>query len=62
MRRSVPDPEMLVIGNDDPCVRLVAAKHHVTAGLSPENESGALQGGADIPARQIGGELGHVVS
>lgn len=45
------DPQLLVIGNDDPCVGPITAKHHVTAGLTAKNEASTLQGSADIPAR-----------
>jgi hypothetical protein len=53
-------PELFVIGNDDPRVRLIATKHHVTAALPPKNEPDALQGSADVPAGKIGGKFGHV--
>jgi hypothetical protein len=49
-----------VIGNDDPSVRLVASKHHVTAGLATKDKSDALQGDADVPSGKVGRELGHV--
>ncbi len=52
--------DLLVIGNDDPGVRLVAAEDHVAAGLAAEDEPSALKSTADLKARQIGGELGHV--
>ncbi len=45
------DPQLFVIGNDNPCVRLIATKHHVTAGLTAKDKPNALQGGANIPAR-----------
>jgi hypothetical protein len=44
-------PDLLVIGHDDSRVRLVATKHHVTAGLPTKNEADALQGSADFSAR-----------
>jgi hypothetical protein len=43
--------ELPVNGNNDPCVRSVAAKHHVAACLAAEDKSGALQRGADLAAR-----------
>jgi hypothetical protein len=43
--------ELPVVGNNDPCVRSVAPKHHVAACLAAEDEPGALQGGADLAAR-----------
>jgi len=42
--------KLLVVGNNDPCVRLVAAKHHVAAGLTAEDETGAPQGSANFTA------------
>ncbi len=42
--------EPLVLGNDGPGVRLVAAEDHVAAGLAAEDESRALEGGADFKA------------
>jgi hypothetical protein len=42
--------ELLVVGNNGPRVRLVAAKHYVAAGLAAEDEPGALQGSADFTA------------
>lgn len=44
------DPQLLVIGNDDPCVGLITAKHHVTAGLTAKNEANTFQDSTDIPA------------
>lgn len=46
-------PELFVIGYDTPCIGLAAAKHHVTAALSAENEPGALQSGADSPVGSL---------
>jgi hypothetical protein len=43
--------ELFVIGNDDSCVRLVATKHHVAAGLPTKHEPDALKRGPDFPAR-----------
>ena len=40
--------DLLVVGNDGPGVRLVAAEDHVAAGLAAEDKSGALQGGTDL--------------
>lgn len=51
---------LFVIGNDDPCVRLLAPENHVAASLSAKDKSGVLQGRADLPAGQVGGKLGHV--
>jgi hypothetical protein len=45
------DPQLFVIGNDNSCIRLIAAKHHVTAGLTAKDKPHALQDSADIPAR-----------
>ena len=41
----------LVIGNNDPRIRLVAAQHHMAAGLPAEDKPDALQSGADFQAR-----------
>jgi hypothetical protein len=35
-------PDLLVIGNDDPGLRVAAAKNHVAAALAAKDESGAL--------------------
>jgi hypothetical protein len=43
--------QLLVVWDDGPGVRSVAAKDHVAAGLAAENESGALKGCADFKAR-----------
>jgi len=43
--------DLLVVGNDDPGVRLVAAEDHVAAGLAAEDESRPFQRGADFNAR-----------
>src|SRR5262249_8402595 len=48
----------LMVGNDHPRVRLVAAEDHMAAGLATENEPGALQRSTGFKAGQIGGELG----
>jgi hypothetical protein len=40
----------LVVGNNDPGIRLVAAEDHVAASLAAEDESGALKGGAHLKA------------
>jgi hypothetical protein len=53
-------PKVFVIGNDDPCVRLLATQHHVATSLSTKNEPDALQRCEDFSARQVGRELGHV--
>ena len=53
------DPHLLVIRNDNPCMRLIAAKHHVTAGLTAKNKADALKSSANLTARQIGGKFGH---
>ena len=41
-------PDLFMIGNYDPRVGLVAAKHHMTAGLPTKRESSAFQCGADF--------------
>jgi hypothetical protein len=43
--------DLVVIGNDDPGVRLVAAEDHMAAGLATEDEPSALKGCADFKAR-----------
>jgi hypothetical protein len=40
--------ELFVVGNDYPCIRFVATKHHVAACLAAENEPCALKSGADF--------------
>lgn len=42
--------DLLVVGNDDPGVRLVAAEDHVAAGLATEDKPCALKGSADFKA------------
>jgi hypothetical protein len=42
--------DLLVVGNNDPGIRLIAAQNHVAAGLTAEHEPGALKGGADFAA------------
>jgi hypothetical protein len=39
-----PLADLFVVGHDDTAVRFIATKNHVTAGLTTEHESGALQG------------------
>jgi hypothetical protein len=52
---------MLVIGDDDAGVRVIAAKDHVTAVLPPETETGPLQRRTNLPTRQVDRKLGHVL-
>ena len=40
--------DALVVGNNDPGVRLLAAEDHVATLLAAEDEPGALKGGADF--------------
>jgi hypothetical protein len=40
--------DLLVVGNNGPGVRLVAAQDHVAAGLTPEYEAGTLEDGTDV--------------
>jgi hypothetical protein len=42
--------DLLMVGDNGPCVRLVAAKHHVAAGLAAEDKPRAFQGSADFTA------------
>jgi len=42
--------DLLVVGNDDPGVRSVAAEDHMAAGLAAENEPGARKSSADFKA------------
>jgi hypothetical protein len=42
--------DLLVVGNNGPGVRLVAAEDHVAAGLAAEDEPGVLKGGTDFNA------------
>jgi hypothetical protein len=42
--------EPLVVGNNGPGGRLVAAEDHVATGLAAEYEPGALKGGTDFNA------------
>jgi hypothetical protein len=51
---------LLVIGNDDPGVRLVAAEDHVAAGLAAEDEPSVCKCRTDFKTGQIGRELSHV--
>ena len=50
-----------MIRNNGPYVRVFATKHHVATGLSAKDEPGALEGGTDFAAGEIGRKLGHVV-
>jgi hypothetical protein len=43
--------DLLVIRNDDSCVRSVAAENHMAAGLAAEDEPRALKSSTDLKAR-----------
>lgn len=45
--------DLLVVGNYDPGVRLVATTHHVAACLATKHEANAFQGGANVAAGQL---------
>ena len=55
-------PDLLVVGDDGPGVGHLAAQDHVASGLAAEHEPGPLESGADVPAGQVGGELGQVAA
>jgi hypothetical protein len=44
------DSDLLVVGNHNASIRLVASQNHVTAALAAEDESDAFQSGAHITA------------
>jgi hypothetical protein len=51
---------LFVVGDDNPGVGSFPAKDHVAAALTSEHKAAAFQGSADVSARQVGGEFGHV--
>ena len=53
--------DLLVVGYDNPSMRFVAAKDHVTATLAAEREACPFQGGSRFSAGQVDRKLGHVV-
>ena len=53
--------DLLVIGYDDPGMRLVAAENHVAATLAAEHEACSFQGGPHFSAGQVDRKLGHVL-
>ncbi len=57
MRRT--DAYKSVIGNDDARIRLIAAQNHMTAALTAKDETNPLQGGSDLAAGEVNGQLCH---
>jgi hypothetical protein len=53
--------DLLVVGHDNPNMRLVAAENHMAATLAAEHEACPFQGGPRFSAGQLDRKLGHVL-